>query len=278
LLNRSQQQLVRWLRSRPEGPVYVFEPDDKSHWLLQRGGVRPEWICSLRDLPRLSGENILQHALRLAAQTPPALREAQEIPPVPLPPPDSRPSLTPADRRDCAEWLTQHRVAGSPLVLLQPGNKKTMRRGRRQRSTNVKYWPEASWAKVIQSVREAMPDCRILICGSPAERELALEIQRQSTCDGVVIACGDLPIPRLLALQEIAHSMISVDTGPAHSAAAMGCPLVVMFARIDPALYAPTPTSAAVRLVVPPGNTSEAPMASITPDAVVSAWRELVAV
>jgi heptosyltransferase-2/heptosyltransferase-3 len=278
LLNRSQQQLVHWLRARPEGPVYVFEPDDKSHWLLQRGGVRPEWICSLRDLPRLPGENILQHALRLAAQTPAALRGAGEIPPSPQPAPDSRPNLTSDDRRDCAEWLARHGVADSPLVLLQPGNKKTMRRGRRQRSTNVKYWPEAAWAKVIQSVREAMPASRVLICGSPAERDLAVEIQRQSACDGVVIACGDLPIPRLLALQEIAHSMISVDTGPAHSAAAMGCPLVVMFARIDPALYAPTPTSAAVRLVVPPGNTPEAPMASITPDAVVSAWRELVAV
>lgn len=277
-LNRSQQHLVAWLRNRPEGPVYVFESDEKSHWLLQRGNVRPEWICSIRDLPRHSGENIMQHALRLAAQTPPALRGA------PPPgggslsvPPDARPTVTEADRRDCDEWLARRGGAGGPLVLLQPGNKKTMRRGRRQRATNIKYWPETAWAQVIRSVRQFLPESRVLICGSPAEQDLALAIQQQSACEGVMVACEDLPIPRLLALQGIAHSMISVDTGPAHSAAAMGCPLVVMFARIDPALYAPTPTSATVRLVVPAGNNPSAPMTAIAPEAVVTAWRELPA-
>ncbi|HEY4247788.1 MAG TPA: glycosyltransferase family 9 protein [Lacunisphaera sp.] len=277
LLNRSQQQLVRWLRTRPAGPVYVFEPDDKTHWLLQRGGVRPEWICSLRTLPRLPNENILQHALRLASQTPAALRNDAKIPPSPDPAPNARPDLTAADRQDCADWVAHLKIAGSPLVLVQPGNKKTMRRGRRQRATNVKYWPEAAWAKVIRSVRETLPASRVLICGSAQEYDLAATIQQQAGGDGVVNVCGDLPIPRLLALQAIAHSMISVDTGPAHCAAAMGCPLVVMFARIDPALYAPTPTSAPVRLVVPPGNISDTPMTAITPETVISAWHELVA-
>ncbi|MEO6994740.1 MAG: glycosyltransferase family 9 protein [Lacunisphaera sp.] len=277
LLNRSQQQFVRWLRARPVGPVYVFEPDDKTHWLLHRGGIRPEWICSLRELPRLPNENILQHALRLASQTPAVLRNAPGISLAPEPAPNARPDLTPADRGDCAEWLARLQIARSPLVLVQPGNKKTMRRGRRQRATNVKYWPEAAWAKVIRSVRETLPASRVLICGSAQEHDLAAAIQQQSGCDGVVNVCGDLPIPRLLALQEIAHSMISVDTGPAHCAAAMGCPLVVMFARIDPALYAPTPTSAPVRLVVPPGNSSDAPMIAITPETVTAAWREIVA-
>jgi len=277
LLNRSQHQLVRWLRARPAGPVYVFEPDEKTHWLLQRGGVRPEWICSLRDLPRLPGENILQHALRLAGQTPEALRNVSGISLVPERAPNARPDLTTTDRNDCAEWLAQLQIAGAPLVLVQPGNKKTMRRGRRQRATNVKYWPEAAWAKVIRAVRETLPASRVLICGSAQEHDLAAAIQQQSGCDGIVNSCGDLPIPRLLALQETAHSMISVDTGPAHCAAAMGCPLVVMFARIDPVLYAPTPTTAPVRLVVPPGNSADAPMISITPETVVSAWRELIA-
>ena len=278
LLNRSQQQLIRWLRTRPAGPVYVFEPDEKTHWLLQRGGIRPEWIRSLRELPRLPDENILQHALRLASETPDALRNAPGISLVPVPARNARPDLTTTDRNDCAEWLERLRIAGSPLVLVQPGNKKTMRRGRRQRATNVKYWPEAAWAKVIRSVRETLPASRVLICGSTEEKDLAAAIQKQSGCDGVVNVCGDLPIPRLLALQEIAHSMISVDTGPAHCAAAMGCPLVVMFARIDPALYAPTPTSAPVRLVVPPGNIADTPMIAITPETVVSAWRELIAI
>ena len=276
-LNRSQWQLVAWLRQRAPGPVYVFEPDAKTHWLLQRGGIGPEWICSLRDLPRQAGENILHHALRVALETPVALPAAAFPPAGPEITPDARPAVTAADRRDCADWLARRGLAGAPLVLVQPGNKKTMRRGRRQRNTNFKYWPESAWAEVIRQVRGALPASRVVICGSPAERELAEAIRRESACEGVVTASDDLPIPRLLAVQETAHSMISVDTGPAHAAAAMGCPLVVLFARIDPALYAPTPTTAAVRLVVPPGPDPAAPMSMIDPATVVAAWRQLPA-
>lgn len=273
--NRSQQELVRWLRTRPAGPVYVFEPDEKPHWLLRRGGIKPEWICSLRDLPRLPGENILHHALRLGRLTPAALAASGRAVAVVAPesPPDARPTLREADRRDCRDWLAAQGLADRPLVLVQPGNKKTMRRGARQRASNVKYWPEESWGRVVRGVLESMPDGRVLLCGSPAERELAEAIKAAARSDGVVVATDDLPIPRLLALQEIAHSMISVDTGPAHTAAAMGCPLVVMFARIDPQLYAPTPTTAAVRLVTP--EPPDAPMTRISPESVIAAWREL---
>lgn len=272
--NRSQRELVAWLRTRPPGPVFVYEPDAKPHTLLARGGVGPEWICSLRDFPRMPGEHIAAHAVRLARQTPAALGGPAELD---LPAPDARPTLTEADRRDCADWLAGQKLTGAPLVLLQPGNKRTMRRGRRTRSTNVKYWPEANWARVIAAVRHLLPASRVLLCGSPAERPLAEDIQRRSACDGVIVATDDLPIPRLLALMERAHSMISVDTGPAHGAAAMGCPLVVMFARIDPQLYAPVSTTAPVMIISPAGNAVDTVMTGIAPERVISAWRQLLA-
>jgi len=278
LINRSQQQFVGWLRQRPAGPVYVFEADEKSHWLLQRGGVRPEWICSLRDLPRLPGENILEHALRLGRETPAALHDSPDFPVDPTTKPTARPTLTDADRADCRAWIEQRSLIGAPLVLVQSGNKKTMRRGSRQRSSNIKYWPEDSWAQVVTAVRQALPASRVILCGSPAERPLAEDIQQRSRVDGVVVATDDLPIPRLLALQEVAHSMISVDTGPAHGAAAMGCPLVVMFARIDPLLYAPTPTTAPVRLVSPDPVLGDASMSAIPPETVITAWRQMAGV
>ncbi|MFA5058764.1 MAG: glycosyltransferase family 9 protein, partial [Opitutaceae bacterium] len=231
--NRSQRQLVAWLRQRPVGPVYVFEPDEKCHWLLRRGGVKPEWICSLRDLPRQPGEHIMTHALRLARETPPALRGVPGTGADPSFTPGARPDLTEEDRRDCREWLAQQGLAGAPLVLVQPGNKRTMRRGARRRGSNIKYWPEENWARVIAGVRQDLPASRVLICGSPAEHALAEDIRRRSGSDGVLVAADHLPIPRLFALLELAHSMISVDTGPAHAAATMGCPLVVLFARID---------------------------------------------
>jgi heptosyltransferase-2/heptosyltransferase-3 len=124
-------------------------------------------------------------------------------------------------------------------------------------------------------VRTTLPASRVVICGSPAEGLLAEEIRRSAGVDGVVIATNDLPIPRLLALQSVAHSMVSVDTGPAHGAAAMGCPLVVLFARVDPQLYAPVSTTAPVTILFPDPALPDASMSAISPDTVIEAWRKL---
>ena len=53
------------------------------------------------------------------------------------------------------------------------------------------------------------------------------------------IEVAALPLGFLKALLETAHSMISVDTGPAHLAAALGCPLVVLFGGRSPRMWAP---------------------------------------
>ncbi|WP_157693540.1 glycosyltransferase family 9 protein [Opitutus sp. GAS368] len=279
--NRSQWQLVDFLRRRPPGPVYVMEPDEKPLSLLRRGGVGPEWICTMRDLPRLPGEHVATHALRLARQTPVALGTDTafngEIPAAP----DTRLTLSEADRRDCAAWLESRHLAGAPLVLIQPGNKKTMKGGPRQRGSNAKYWPEDNWAEVIAAVRRLLPSSRVLICGAPSERPLAEDIASRLPGEQshVLIATDDLPVSRLLALQERAHSMISVDTGPAHAAAAMGCPLVVMFARkahIAAELYAPIPTAAPVKILLPSDPSPDAGLLSVTPATVIQTWQGLL--
>ena len=278
--NRSQRDLTCWLRTRPVGPVYVFEPDDKSHSLLRRGGVAPEWICSLRDLPRHSGEHIADHALRLARETPATLRGKPEFAFDPAFKPDARPTLTDADRRDCTSWLESRQLSAGPLVLLQAGNKKTMKGGDRQRASNVDYWPETNWAEVIVGVNRVLPSARIILCGAPSERPLAEDIVARLPDGpaGVAIATDDLPIVRLLALQERAHSLITVNTGPAHAAAAMGCPQVVMFTRHAhraAELYAPRPTTGPVIVIQPEASLGEAGLDSITPAAVVAAWQQL---
>ncbi len=278
--NHSQRQLVDWLRARPAGPVYVFEPDEKSHWLLRRGGIEADWMCSMRELPRQPGENIQLHALRLARETPAALRGSPGFAVDPAFVPDARPKLTDADNRDCQDWLERKGLAGTPLVLLQPGNKKTMKGGNRRRGSNVDYWPEAHWAAVIAGIGRHLPAARVILCGSPAERPLAEDIVAKvpGSAEGLLIATDDLPIVRLLALQSRAHSMISVNTGPAHGAATMGCPLVVLFTRHQHRaadLYAPQPTTAPVRIMFPDPALPDAGLASITPDSVVAAWQKM---
>lgn len=281
--NRSQRQLVAWLRQRPPGPVYVFEPDEKPLSLLRRAGVSKEWICTLRDFPRQPAEHILTHSLRLARATPPALANTRFAEPSSAAIPDARPTLGDEDRRDCETWRAQRGISGGPMVLIQPGNKKTMKRGDRRRASNVDYWAEANWAQVIASVRRLLPTSSVVLCGAPSERALAEDIVAllPAGVTNVIVATDDLPIPRLLALQAQAHSLISVNTGPAHAAAAMGCPLAVMFTRhahraAD--LYAPVPGTAPVAVIQPDAASPDPSLVSITPEQVISRWREITGV
>jgi heptosyltransferase-2/heptosyltransferase-3 len=135
---------------------------------------------------------------------------------------------------------------------------------------------------VIEGVRQHMPAAHVLICGSPEERALADDIVSQvnGPLGGFSIATDDLPIPRLLTLQARAHSMISVNTGPAHGAATMGCPLVVLFNRHKHRatdLYAPQSTTAPVKIILPDSLDPEANLSSIGSESVLAAWREMSA-
>ena len=274
LLNPDQWRLVRWLRRRPPGPVYVCEIDDKTHALLRRGGVDDAWVCTRRDFPQQPGEHYIDRYHRLAATTPRAWTgPAPEPAPARAPAPQLRPG--PAAEQDCQRWLAQRGLLGRPLVLIQPGNRRNMRWWAPvQRGSNVKWWPEARWAAVIRGVRAALPECAVLICGSKQEGRLAQDILKLCG-EGVHSVTDELPIPRLLALQTRAHSMISVDTGPAHSAAATGCPLVVMFATTDTAMYGPAWAPADARVLAPASPGLDQPLLSLEPEQVLEAWRSL---
>jgi ADP-heptose:LPS heptosyltransferase len=89
------------------------------------------------------------------------------------------------------------------------------------------------------------------------------------------IDAAALPIGRLKALLEIAHSMVSVDTGPAHLAAAVGCPLVVLFGARPPLMWAPRSASGSAVVVV--GGLPGQRVDDIDTAQVMTAWRSLPA-
>jgi heptosyltransferase-2/heptosyltransferase-3 len=92
--------------------------------------------------------------------------------------------------------------------------------------------------------------------------------------DRLYNVADDLPVPRLVALLAHAAGLITVDSGPAHVAAAVGCPLVVLFGKASVSLYRPWGTGADVRVLE--GQVGgEADMRGIGVRAVVSAWDQL---
>ena len=180
-----------------------------------------------------------------------------------------------ADRADCHAWLERKGISGAPLVLLQPGNKRTSRRIASRQRHDSKAWPLENWVALIRAIRATNPDFRIVLCGSSQEHTLLEEIRSHVPNDDVVIATRDLPVRRLLALAEMAHSMIGVDTGPLHAAAAVGCPLVVLYGAESPARWdRRSPTGAPVFNL---GGPPRAAVTEIEVGEVVDAWRRIVA-
>lgn len=273
LLCPSQWALVRWLRARGRGPVYIADIDRDSRALLARGGVHPDDIVARQpsdsSVPRPWPDRWLDLGMRDPAQAYPTL------PVVPADFREPRLVVTGAARGDAAQWRAAMGLDG-PLVLFQPGNKRTHKRGKVATQRHPKYWPPTRWAEVAAAIHMARPEAQVLLCGSGPEAAVLEDIR--AACGGdprVHNLAGDLPIPRLLALLEVALGMVSVDTGPAHAAAALGCPLVVLFGDASPEVWRPLGPGPMALLGGARGVDSR--VADIDAADVVGAWREVAA-
>lgn len=272
-LSGEQREIVKMLRERGVSPTWLADHDNrKITRLLQRAGWRPEHWCHYQGLRDLPGPHFCDLFLRFAYRNPPILGGND----LPLTAIDAYGQLLVSDkqRHELHTWLATKRLAEQPLILIQVGNKRTMRRGLRKRISNSKYWPEANWAAVLRGLRELHPQHSILLLGVPLEAALNDEILQLAQINNAHNVANELPLPRLLALCAQSVGMISVDTGPAHAAAAVGCPVVTLFGKAEPRTYLPKgpgPASCAVTGLV--GD--ERSMLGIEPAAVMHAWCEL---
>lgn len=238
-LRPSQWRAVRWMRSRGVGPVYQCDPEPKAQWLVEHAGIPREWIVRAHDFPAPQPMHWTEWWLAIALRNPPALgpspssMQASAFDRIP------RLFVGEKARADCQGWLLERGWQDAPLVLIQAGNKRTLKRGRRAGAADAKYWPPQRWAALARAVLAVLPGARVLLTGAPIEHAVIEAIRRAAQCERVHNVATDMTVPRLLALIERAESMISVDTGPAHAAAALDCPLTVMFAHADQRWWRP---------------------------------------
>jgi ADP-heptose:LPS heptosyltransferase len=276
-LSLDKQRLVAELRRRGVGPTWICNDDDDLRRLIKRAGIPSSLIVDERTYPRQPEEHFVDRWMRFAYSTPRALvgtadkeSELAALPILRVPPL----AVAPEWRDDLDRWLAQRGLRDTPLVLVQAGNKRTMRLLPRRRRTNTKYWPEERWAQVIDGISKVEPTAHILLLGVQAEFELNKAIQKLAHTTRTHNITGQVPIPRLLALQERALGMISVDTGPAHSAAALGCPLVVLFGSAKTAIYSPRSPTDTVEVLIQnvAGRTT---MLGVQAEHVLDAWEKL---
>jgi ADP-heptose:LPS heptosyltransferase len=275
---------LRALRAGRAGPVYVCETDPRKlariRRLLRFSGIEPARCVflayeSLPHTANIAPTHWVDRLVSLGRLTPAAFN-AQDYP-WPAPAPRCAPLLavSAAARAECAAWLERQGWRDRTLVLVQPGNRRTMR-GRRLRvsAADDKAWPLERWAGLLRRIHARLPQAVIVLCGAPRESLLLEWIAAAAQLPAV--AAAELPLPRLLALCARAHSMISVDTGPAHAAAALGLPLVVLFGAHSQQEWLPRSPSGSPVLGVggPPQSTR---LDQISVETVFAAWCALTA-
>ena len=274
-LSAEKRQLLQWLRQTGPRPVWYCDFDEKLMPLLAQAGMDERWVVRAKAVGTRDGEHLVDFSQRLARTEPPALQHVTANSLTDLDDCDPNLRISAAMQADVQDWLQAKGWLGKPLLLVQAGNRRTMRTGlHRRMSTNTKWWPEDNWAAIIRMLAERHPDAVILLVGAPPEADLNDELlQRAGVAQAFNVAC-ELPIPRLLALQARAAGMVTVDTGPAHTAAAVGCPLVVLFGVADPVRIRPRGGDTPVE-VLQAMRDGHPDMTAISVDAVVQAWQRL---
>jgi ADP-heptose:LPS heptosyltransferase len=112
-------------------------------------------------------------------------------------------------------------VGTEPFVVVHPGASVPARAPR----------PQDAAAIVAELVRRGR---RVVVTGGPSETSLTAAVARGSALDLVVDLGGRTDLATLAAVLDAADAVVVGNTGPAHLAAAVGTPVVSLFAPVVP--------------------------------------------
>jgi heptosyltransferase-2/heptosyltransferase-3 len=276
-LSRDQQRVVRHLRRRGVGPTWFCDGNEAARPMLTRAGVSAPYIVDVQEHPLLPGEHATEQWRRLGRLDP---KMGGAVGP-------GRPAVpggagggchltvSAAQHEELMAWLSARGVSQQPLIAIQVGNKRTMRRGLKRLASNSKYWPIERWAVVLRHVRQRLPGHAIVLLGTGPEYELNAELAARAGIERLYNVADELTVPRLVALLQHAEGLITVDSGPAHVAAAVGCPEVVLFGKASTALYRPWGTQGAEVRVLTGQIDGEPAMLGIETGEVIAAFDAL---
>jgi ADP-heptose:LPS heptosyltransferase len=265
-----------WRLLRSGGrPIYVSEVLPRQLRRIRRlfwlAGVRQEQVVFITQVPGDVDAHWLDRLARFGALTPAAFTQV----PAAAPPADRAPRpqlhLLPDELTTARAWLAQHAGGARQVILVQPGNYRTLSSRRDElRDRDDKAWPLENWVTLLLRVAEAQPEAVVLVCGAPQESAMIAQIVSAARHERVVSAA--LPLRPFLALCRLAHSMISIDTGPAHAAAALGVPLTVMYGAESPKKWLPVSGEGSPVLAV--GGPPRSRVAALSVDEVFQRWQE----
>ncbi|MCK6552838.1 glycosyltransferase family 9 protein [Myxococcota bacterium] len=113
----------------------------------------------------------------------------------------------------------------------------------------TKRWPIARFAALAEALHAADPALAFVPIGGPADRALVDELRRTAHVPFAPLDVATLDVEGLTRALAALRLLVSVDTGPAHVAAALGVPVVAIFGPTSPTRWGPrSPRSRVVTL------------------------------
>jgi ADP-heptose:LPS heptosyltransferase len=208
-LSLEKQKLVRALRSRGYHFAVLLERAERYRLLLERAGIRE--IRSFRETPFDPRAHAIVNNLEAAGFEDGGFSLDMEV------------FLSGDDRKRAAELLSD--VPG-PRIGIHVGY--GPRGKKRSQSERLKGWASESFAEVAAGLLAR--GTSLVFTGSREDRGDVEAILASLPRSGSVVSlAGRTSLRALAAVIEKLDVLVSVDSGPAHLAAAMGTPLVVLW-------------------------------------------------
>jgi ADP-heptose:LPS heptosyltransferase len=140
------------------------------------------------------------------------------------------PSARAAVRRNLAQAGAGLASTETRMVLINPNSSDLF---------PLRRWPLPCFAELSGRLLQEYPNVSLVITGTAAEQADAKAILDRLQSPRAVSLAGRTTFLELLALYSEAHAMVTNDSGPAHFAALLRLPTVVLFGPETPALYSP---------------------------------------
>jgi ADP-heptose:LPS heptosyltransferase len=212
-ISLEKRKLVRDLRSRGYDFAVLLERAHRYRLLLERAGVRE--IRSFRETPFDPRAHAIVNNLRAAG-----LEDAARL--------DMEVFLSSEDRKRAAELLSP---LPPPRIGVHVGYGPRGRK--RNQGERLKGWPSGKFAEVAAALLER--GASLVFTGSGEDRgAVEAVLSKLPSTGSTVNLAGLTPLRVLAAVLENLEALVSVDSGPAHLAAAMGTPLSVLW---GPAIF-----------------------------------------
>lgn len=221
------RRLIETLRTRHFDAAIIFTS-------YRQSPLPAAYLCYLADIPlRLGATTDGAGSLLTTRHNPPARlcheveRGLDLVGAVGFTTSDDRLALAiPASAHAIArDWLDRAGHAGGPLVALHPGC-----------TMPARTYPWEGYAEIADRLVADL-GATVVLTGATKERELLERIANHlapETRRVTSVCAGVLPFPAFCALIAAADLAITNNTGPMHVAAAVGTPVVALFALTNP--------------------------------------------